>query len=98
MQKVVLIALLCTGMVLGTSRVEAQHYYVRDRPTERVITRPPAPSRRHVWVRSEWTWNNGRYAEVPAHWDLPPRGRKTWVAGRWVRDRKGSYWIAGRWR
>jgi WXXGXW repeat (2 copies) len=91
-------ALLSAGMLLGVSRAEAQHNYVKVHPTSRVVKRPPAPSPRHVWVGSEWAWSSGAYVETPGHWDLPPDGRRTWVAGHWTREARGSYWVAGHWR
>ena len=98
MNKLLSMFLLCAGMALATSQAEAQHFYVSVRPTATVVVRGNRPSPRHVWVGAEWTWSGGRYVEVPAHWDLPPRGRHAWVAGHWTHTRRGDYWVAGHWR
>src|ERR1700722_6496853 len=98
MRKLLLLALFSGGMILAANSVQAQHFYVGVHPEARVITRPPAPPPRHVWVASEWTWRNGAYVEVPGYWTLPPRGHRVWVAGHWARESRGSYWLPGRWR
>src|ERR1700744_43954 len=91
MKKLIFMAVLSAGILLGFSRAEGQHYYVQVHPTARAIKRPLAPSPRHVWVGSEWSWSNGAYVEVPGHWDLPPNGRRVWVAGHWTKTGRGSY-------
>jgi WXXGXW repeat (2 copies) len=98
MRKLLLMALFSGGMILAANSVEAQHYYVSVHPEARVITRPIAPSPRHVWVASEWTWRNGAYVEVPGYWALPPHGHRVWVEGHWAKESRGSYWIPGHWR
>jgi hypothetical protein len=98
MRKLLLMALFTGGMILAANSVEAQHFYVKVHPEARVITRSAAPSPRHVWVASEWSWRNGAYVEVPGYWALPPAGHRAWVAGHWTRESRGSYWIPGRWR
>ena len=75
MQKLLMIALLSTGMIFGASRVQAQHVYVKVRPAAHEIKRPTAPSHAHVWVGSEWTASGNSYAEAPGHWEVPPHGR-----------------------
>jgi hypothetical protein len=98
MKKLFFATLFGAGLLLGASTVQAQHFYVSVHPSARVIVRPRAPSPRHVWIGSEWTWSGGRYVERPGYWALPPRGRRAWVSGRWVNDRRGNYWVGGRWR
>jgi hypothetical protein len=69
------------------------------RPRTVVITnRPPAPSRRHIWVSEGWVVRGGRYVYRPGYWALPPRGRAQWIPGHW-RDtpRRGSVWVEGHW-
>jgi hypothetical protein len=80
-----------------TIAASAQHFYVKVRPTARVVVRPAAPSPKHVWVGSEWSWSNGHYVEVPGHWIVPPHGMRTWVPGHWNNTRSGSEWIGGHW-
>src|ERR1700760_3387078 len=97
MQKILVTALLGSALSLTALSVSAQHNYVKDRPHETVVTRPARPDAHHVWVSAEWHWDNGHYAETPAHWDAPPRGHKSWVAGHWVKERRGQYWVPGHW-
>jgi len=90
-------ALFSAGLSLAALSTSAQHVYVDVRPTEHVVTRPARPDTHHVWVGTEWTERDGKYEEVPAHWDMPPHGHKVWVAGHWAHERRGHYWIAGHW-
>ena len=77
--------------------VQEQHHYVKNHPEERNMKRPDAPSSRHVWVGSEWSWSNGRYHEKPGHWALPPSGHKEWKDGHWEKGDRGDYWVKGGW-
>jgi hypothetical protein len=97
MQKFLAAALIGASLSLTALNASAQHYYVRDRPHEHVITRPTRPDAQHVWIGTEWHWNNDHYEEVPGHWDMPPNSRRVWVAGHWIKQRRGSYWVAGHW-
>src|SRR6201986_4964168 len=97
MRKLVFMFLLGGCMLLGVSRVEAQHNYVKVHPTAHEGKRPPAPSKNHVWVGSEWGWSGGKYVETPGHWEVPPHGHHHWVAGRWAKESRGSYWVPGHW-
>lgn len=88
-------------LVLFTSysqSVNAQRAYVSIRPTAVVTLRTEAPSRNHVWVGDEWSYRNGRYENVSAHWEVPPRNHHRWIAGRWNHENgRGHYWTAGHW-
>jgi len=98
MRKLILMTLLSAGMLLAVNGVNAQdHNYVKVHPAAHVVKRSDRPSPNHVWVGTEWNWNNGAYVEVPGHWDLPPHGHKLWIAGRWSRNSRGSYWVPGHW-
>lgn len=79
-----------------TTAASAQHFYVKIRPSVTVVSRPPAPSPRHIWVEREWAWRNGRYEQVPGYWAAPQQGR-TWVSGHWRNTRYGSEWVGGHW-
>jgi hypothetical protein len=98
MNKLFCTVFLGAGLILGASSAEAQHFYVSVHPAAAVVVRPAAPSPRHVWVASEWTWRGGSYVEVPGYWALPPAGHRNWVEGHWIKDHHGEYWVAGHWR
>jgi hypothetical protein len=96
--KHLLVAALSGAVLLLTAlSASAQHDYVRTRPTPHVIDRPARPDEHHIWIATEWHFNNGRYEEVPGHWDMPPHGHRAWVSGHWVKERRGSYWVPGHW-
>ena len=98
MKKLLFATLFGTGLLLAGIRVEAQHHYVKAEPSARVAERPAAPDNSHVWVSSEWRWNNGQYVESGGHWAVPPRGHRKWVDGHWSKTSHGSYWVAGYWK
>jgi hypothetical protein len=76
----------------------AQRSYVKDRPRATVVVRTEAPSRNHIWVSDEWNYRDGRYENVPRHWEVPPANRRHWVAGKWRNERgRGNYWNSGHW-
>lgn len=98
MQRVLFAALFSTALLLGGATANAQtHHYVQKHPEERTMSRPDAPSSKHVWVGSEWTWGNGKYEEKPGHWALPPHGHKHWSDGHWAKGDRGEYWVQGHW-
>jgi hypothetical protein len=97
MKNLMVTALLGTALSLATLSASAQHDYVKERPHEHVAQRPARPSAQHVWVGTEWQYNNGHYEQVEGHWDTPPHGHRGWTGGHWVKERRGSYWVPGRW-
>jgi len=97
MKNLLVTALLGTALSLAALSASAQHDYVKSRPTAHVVKRPARPDAHHVWVGTEWHFNNGHYEEVAGHWDAPPHGRHSWIAGHWVKERRGSYWVPGHW-
>lgn len=96
MKRLLQITFLGAALALGANAVQAQHF-VKVEPRATVIDRGTAPSANHIWVGAEWSWSNGQYVEVPAHWALPRRGYTAWVDGHWVRSRRGTYWVKGHW-
>lgn len=68
-------------------------------PRERVVIRPAAPSRAHVWVAEGWKVQGNRYVYRPGYWAIPPRGKHVFVAGYWKETpRRGQIWVHGYWR
>jgi hypothetical protein len=86
------------GLLLSAGTVCAE-VIVRVAPPAAIVeTRPAAPGPRHVWIAGYHNWDGHAYVWVPGRWELPPAGRRRWVAHHWVR--KGDHWvlIEGRWR
>lgn len=97
--KVVKLALLALVLVGASSLSASAQVYVTVRPEfHRVVTRPVAPSRTHVWIDEDWVYRDGHYVAVGGHWEAPPHPGWVWVPGRWVHERRGYQWIPGRWR
>lgn len=84
----------------------AQNYggYVQNPPptptSEPQDTYTPQPSPNSVWVRGhyEYTGDGRNYQWVPGHWETPPQGARTYVAGHWRQDSQGYMWVPGRWQ
>ncbi|HVZ96545.1 MAG TPA: YXWGXW repeat-containing protein [Chitinophagaceae bacterium] len=86
------------AIAMGMHFTSGAQMYVKVRPAETVVvTRPPAPSARHIWIEGEWVWRGGAYVREPGRWVLPKRGY-VWVPGHWKSTRRGWYWIPGHWR
>ncbi|XZF14751.1 hypothetical protein ACTHGU_01300 [Chitinophagaceae bacterium MMS25-I14] len=73
--------------------------YVRVRPPRPavIVTRPAAPSPRHVWVDEDWTPQGRTYVWHGGYWAEPPHPGWRWRPGHWARRGRDSYWIAGHW-
>jgi len=84
---------------LSATAVQAQ-IIVRVRPPRPtvVVTRPPAPTPRHVWVDEDWVQDNRGYRWHGGYWAEPPRARAVWVPGHWAGRHRGYAWIPGHWR
>jgi YXWGXW repeat-containing protein len=86
------------GLVLSTGAFCAE-VIVRVAPPAAVIeTRPVAPGPRYVWITGYHRWENNAYVWTPGRWELPPAGRRHWVAHRWAH--RGDHWVLveGHWR
>ena len=92
------------GIMLLLMAISAQEsraqIVVRVRPPRPavVVTRPPAPSPRHVWVEEDWRPHGRSYQWHGGYWAAPPRDRAMWVPGHWGHRRGGEQWIPGHWR
>ncbi len=89
---VMLLVLMITFSVAASSQV-----IVRVRPTAPVISRPVAPSPRHVWIEGGWVVRGGRYEWSNGYWMLPRTGM-VWIPGGWHHRRGGWVWVPGHWR
>ena len=83
-------------IVFAASFSASAQIYVKIRPTFTVVSRPPQPSRVHVWVNEEWEPNGGSYRYSGGHWEAPRQGyyRKP---GYWQRNKHGNRWVQGSW-
>jgi hypothetical protein len=56
------------------------------------------PSPQHVRVPGHWRWQEGHYAWIPAHWELPPVGGAAWIEPRWEKRGNGYVLVEGFWQ
>lgn len=103
MKRKLLVSVLLSGVLvaaLGTSPLPAAvRVYVGVAPPPVIVEKiPVAPSRNHIWVRGFHRWDGRAYVWVPGHFVVRPRPGAIWVAGHWVKHRRGWYWVDGRWR
>lgn len=63
-----------------------------------IVTRPVAPSPRHVWVEEDWVCRGRGYRWHGGYWAAPPRPRAVWVPGHWDTRPRGEVWVPGFWR
>jgi hypothetical protein len=65
-------------------------------PREVVAVRP---AREAVWVEGYYLYaGRGRYEWVPGHWEIPPRGYRTYVRPGWARQGGSYVYVRGYWR
>jgi hypothetical protein len=65
-------------------------------PREVVAVRP---AREAIWVEGYYLYvGRGRYEWVPGHWEIPPRGYRTYVRPGWQRQGNTYVYIRGYWR
>ncbi|QQL50381.1 YXWGXW repeat-containing protein [Mucilaginibacter ginkgonis] len=91
--------LLIAGLLSLSAAASQAQVIVRVRPVAPrvVVTRPVAPSPRHVWVNEEWRPVRGRYVYSGGYWAAPPRAGARFIPGHWRATRRGSVWIPGHW-
>ncbi len=97
MKKILLFAVLFTGVQLISSCSSAQRIYVNVRPVAPVVVRPVAPRPEYLWVEPEWVWRGGRYVYVNGYWAAPRVGYR-YTPGYWRHTRRGEVWVVGGWR
>ena len=56
------------------------------------------PSAQHVRIPAHWRWQEGHYAWIPPHWELPPVANATWVEPRWEKQGNGFVLSGGFWQ
>jgi hypothetical protein len=67
-------------------------------PTTIVVTRPPRPSRVHVWIEGHYVVRSGKWVWVKGNWARPTHKGAQWVPGHTRRRGKAWVWTPGRWR
>lgn len=98
MKKISSKIVMILAIVLSFSAVADAQISVRIRPIYIERERPAAPSHNHVWVSSEWNWNNGQYEHRDGYW-APRSGRnRRYHEGHWRNTRQGYVWVPGDWR
>lgn len=66
-------------------------------PRREFIDERHRPSHDAVWLTGYWRHDGRAYVWMPGHWEVPPRGYRTWSEPRWE-SRGGTYvFIEGRW-
>jgi len=64
-------------------------------PREVVAVRP---AREAIWVEGYYLYaGRGRYEWVPGHWEIPPRGYRTYVRPGWQRHGGNYVYVRGYW-
>jgi hypothetical protein len=48
-----------------------------------------APSPRHVWVPGYYVYRGGNYVMIQGSYQVPPRGRTSYIQGQWHQTPKG---------
>jgi hypothetical protein len=56
-----------------------------------------APSPRYVWTPGYYTYTRGTYVFVDGSYQIPPRGRTSYIQGEWHNNGKGYKRSKGRW-
>jgi len=56
----------------------------------------PQPMAGHVWVRGNWTMQNGQWLWIDGHWERQ-RANQSWQDGRWEPHNGSWHWVAGTW-
>ena len=66
-------------------------------PAPKVIVRPAAPSRHHLWIAGHWGWKGGQWVWVKGHHAKRPYTNARWIPGHWKKRPRGWVWVPGHW-
>ena len=66
-------------------------------PVTVIVTRPPRPSRFHIWIEGHHVVHSGTWVWVHGHWERPPHRKKVWVRSHAVRRGPVWIWTPGHW-
>jgi hypothetical protein len=77
----------CTGYIVATAPPS---------PPDEVIIIAPSP--RHVWVPGYYEYRGGTYIWIQGSYKIPPRGKKQYVQGQWMKTPKGYKRGKGHWK
>jgi hypothetical protein len=62
---------------------------------------PARPAREAVWIEGQWIYTgnpNSPYEWMSGHWEIPPRGARTYVPGNWQHNGNGYVYVRGHWQ
>jgi hypothetical protein len=62
-----------------------------------IVTRPPRPSRFHIWIEGHHVVRSGTWVWVKGHWTRPVRRGAAWVPSHTRRNGKVWIWRPGHW-
>ena len=57
-----------------------------------------SPSGISIWISGYWEFDNGRYGWSKGHWEVPPPGRRAYIAAHWERAENGFRYRPCHWR
>jgi len=97
LKKVLFLSMAFSAFAIASSQAQVIVRVRPVRPATVVVTRPPAPSPRHVWVSEGWTPRGNTYVYRAGYWAVPPAHHRVWVDGHWAHRHGGDYWIGGHW-
>lgn len=60
-------------------------------PATVIVTRPPRPSKSHVWIEGHHVVRSGTWIWIHGHWEKPARRHAVWARGH--ARRRGHVWI-----
>lgn len=73
--------------------------YIKDRPLDVEVVRPPSPGHNYVWLNHNWIYHRGDkvYTRQGGNW-AKPKANRTYRQGYWKSNKKGNRWVSGRWK
>jgi hypothetical protein len=64
-------------------------------PVEVIVA---APSPQYVWVPGYYSYSGSTYVFIQGSYQIPPRGRTTYITGQWKQTPKGYKRGRGHWK